>query len=116
MKKKILIQDLICNASVGIHEIEKKNKQKIIINLEILLNTNVKTNTDNIKDVADYGKFRRVVLDVINSNHYNLIETLAEIIMKKIKINKKVKHVKILITKPDIFDDCNVSCEISDYL
>ena len=35
MFKKILIEYFICNASVGVYENEKLNKQKIIINLEI---------------------------------------------------------------------------------
>ena len=37
MLKKILIENLTCIASVGVYEKEKLNKQKIIINLEILL-------------------------------------------------------------------------------
>ena len=28
----------------------------------------MKTHTDNLNDVADYGKFRRIILDVINSS------------------------------------------------
>ena len=67
MLKKILIENLTCRASVGVYENEKLNKQKIIINLEILLINKVKTHTDNLNDVADYGKFRRIILDVINS-------------------------------------------------
>ena len=39
MLKKILIENLTCSASVGVYENEKLNKQKIIINLEILLIT-----------------------------------------------------------------------------
>ena len=37
MFKKILIENLTCSASVGVYENEKLNKQKLIINLEILL-------------------------------------------------------------------------------
>ena len=115
MLKKILIENLICSASVGVYENEKLNKQKIIINLEILLANTVKTHTDNLNDVADYGKFRRIVLDIINSKHFNLIETLADNLMKKLEIFEKVESVKIKITKPDIFNDCAVSYEISNY-
>ena len=115
MLKKILIENLTCNASVGVYENEKLNKQKIIINLEIVLDNNIKTNTDNINDVADYAKFRRIVLDIINSKHFNLIETLADNLIKKIETFEKVKNIKLKITKPDIFEDCSVSYEISNY-
>ena len=115
MLKKILIEDLICSASVGVYENEKLNKQKIIINLEILLTNKMKTHTDNLNDVADYGKFRRMVLDVVNSKHYNLIETLADNLIKKIETFDKVENIKLKITKPDVFNDCSVSYEISNY-
>ena len=75
----------------------------------------IKTNTDNLNDVADYGKFRRIILEVINSKHFNLIETLAENLIKKIETFDKVKNIKLKITKPDIFNDCSVSYEVSNY-
>ena len=115
MFKKILIENLTCSASVGVYEKEKLNKQKIIIDLEILLINKIKTHTDNLNDVADYGKFRRIVLDIINSKHFNLIETLADNLIKKIGAFEKVENIKLKITKPDVFEDCSVSYEISDY-
>ena len=36
-KRKILITDLVIQASVGVYEHEKQNKQKIVVNLELLL-------------------------------------------------------------------------------
>ena len=115
MLKKIVIDDLTCNASVGVYENEKLNKQRITINLEILLIDKMKTHTDNLNDVADYGKFRRIILDVVNSKHFNLIETLADKLVKKIETFDKVENIKIKITKPDIFNDCSVSYEIRNY-
>ena len=116
MLKKILIENLTCNASIGVYKNEKLNKQRIIINLEVLLINKMITHTDNLKDVADYGKFRRIILDIVNSKHFNLIETLADNLIKKIETFDKVKNVKIKITKPDIFNDCSVSYETSNYL
>ena len=115
MLKKILIENLTCNASIGVYENEKLQKQKIIINLEITLINKIKTHTDDLNDVADYGKFRRILLDIINSKHFNLIETLADTLVKKLKTFEKVENIKLKITKPDIFNDCSVSYEISNY-
>ena len=115
MLKKILIENLTCSASIGVYENEKLNKQKIIINLEILLINKMKTHTDNLNDVVDYGKFRGIILDVVNSKHFNLIETLADNLIKQLEIFDKVENVKLKITKPDIFNDCSVSYEVSNY-
>ena len=115
MLKKIFVENFMCSASVGVYENEKLKKQKIIINLEISLTNKMRTETDDLNDVADYGKFRRIILDVVNSKHFNLIGTLAENILKKIKTFDKVENVKLKITKPNIFNDCSVSYEISNY-
>ena len=102
MLKKILIENLTCNAFIGVYENEKLNSQKIIIDLEIVLVKSIKTHTDNINDVAD-------------SKHFNLIETLADNLIKKIETFEKVENIKLKITKPDVFEDCSVSYEISNY-
>ena len=52
MFKKILIENLTCSASVGVYENEKLNKQKIIINLEILLITKIKTHNSYITEIS----------------------------------------------------------------
>lgn len=116
MYQKILIENLQINTFIGAYSQEKKKIQKIIINLEIFLNKNMYTNTDDLDDVTDYGQFRRIILEITQDKYFNLLETLADTISKKIKQNMQVKGIRLKITKPDIFRDCSVSYEISDYL
>ena len=63
MKKKIIIENLEIKASIGVYEKEKKTKQKIIINFEILLKKCNSPVFDQLKEVSDYGQFRKIVLD-----------------------------------------------------
>ena len=46
-KRKIFINHLELMASIGVYEEEKKNKQKIIINLEILKTNETEPKGDN---------------------------------------------------------------------
>lgn len=116
MYQKLLIENLEIYTFIGAYEAERKKKQKIILNLEILLKTNLKFNTDNLDDIVDYSQFRRIILDTVCKKNFNLIETLALTILHKVKNNSQVKGIKLKITKPDIFEDCSVSFEISDCL
>ena len=115
MKKKIIIENLETRASVGVYEKEKKTKQKIIINCEILLKESNPPYYDELREVTDYGQFRRIVLDTIEKKHYNLIEYLADVIFQEFLKIETVDKIKILISKPHAFKDCEVSFELSDF-
>ena len=112
-KRKIFINNLILIASIGVYEKEKKNKQKIIVNLEILLTNNTEPLSDNLEETQDYSQFRKCVTDIVQSEHFDLLEILTKKIYRVISKNEFVLGVKINISKPDIFDNCEVAYELS---
>ena len=112
-KRKIFINNLILIASIGVYEKEKKNKQKIIVNLEILLTNNTEPLSDNLEETQDYSQFRKCVMDIVQSEHFDLLETLTKKIYRVISKNEFVLGVKVNISKPDIFDNCEVAYELS---
>ena len=112
-KRKIFINNLILIASIGVYEKEKKNKQKIIVNLEILLTNNTEPQNDNLQETQDYSQFRKCVTDIVQSKHFDLLEILTKKIYAAISKNRFVLGVKVNISKPDIFDNCEVAYELS---
>ena len=112
-KRKIFINNLILIASIGVYEKEKKNKQKIIVNLEILLTNNTEPQNDNLQETQDYSQFRKCVTDIVQSKHFDLLEILTKKIYAAISKNEFVLGVKVNISKPDIFDNCEVAYELS---
>ena len=112
-KRKIFINNLILIASIGVYEKEKKNKQKIIVNLEILLTNDTEPQSDNLKQTQDYSKFRTCVTDIVQSKHFDLLEILTKKIYAVISKSEFVVGVKVNISKPDIFDNCEVAYELS---
>ena len=113
-KRKIFINNLILIASIGVYEQEKKIKQKIIINLEILLTNDTEPKSDNLQQTQDYSQFRKCVTDVVDSKHFDLLEILTKKIHAAISKNEFVVGVKVNISKPDIFDNCEVAYELSN--
>ena len=112
-KRKIFINNLILIASIGVYEKEKKNKQKIIVNLEILLTNDTEPQSDNLQETQDYSQFRKCVTDIVQSKHFDLLEILTKTIYVSISENEFVVGVKVNISKPDIFDNCEVAYELS---
>jgi len=113
-KRKIFINHLELMASIGVYEEEKKNKQKIIINLEILMTNETEPKDDNLKETQDYSQFRKAAKDIVDSQHFQLLEVLTNKIHLIINENKFVVGSRVTICKPDIFNDCEVAYEISN--
>ncbi len=113
-KRKIFINNLILTASIGVYEQEKKIKQKIIVNLEILLTNDTEPQSDYLQQTQDYSQFRKSATDIVDSKHFDLLETLTKKIHTTISQNKFVLGVKVNISKPDIFDNCEVAYELSN--
>ena len=55
-KRKVIIKDLILNISIGIHNFEKKNRQRVRFNIEILTNPYVTPNNKDLNSL--YLDFR----------------------------------------------------------
>ena len=112
--RKILINNLIIQASIGVSEHEKQNQQKIIVNVELLLSNNSEPKHDNIEATQDYSQFRKCLIDIIQSQHFQLLEVLVEKIHSTLMINSYVLGAKVNISKPNIFHDCEVAYELSN--
>ena len=112
--RKILISNLIIKASVGVYENEKLNKQKIIVNLELLLSNDTEPKQDNLEATQDYSQFRKCLIHIIESQHFHLLEVLVEKVHSTLMSNSHVIGAKVKISKPDIFNDCEVAYELSN--
>ena len=107
--RKIFINNFIIQASVGVYEHEKQHKQKIIVNVELLLSNDSEPKQDNLESTQDYSEFRKCLIDIIQSQHFQLLEILVEKIHSTLMKNSYVIGAKVNISKPNIFNDCEVA-------
>ena len=105
---------MIIKASIGVYEHEKQNKQKIIVNVELLLSNDSEPKQDNLEATQDYSQFRKCLIDIIQSQHFQLLEVLVEKIHSTLMVNNYVIGAKVNISKPNIFNDCEVAYELSN--
>ena len=101
-RRKVIIKDLILNISVGIHDFEKKKKQRVKFNIEIITNSLVSPNNKDLSSILNYEEVVNSIEKLVNLKHYELLEDLAENIFDMIFKNKLVKNIKLRIDKIDI--------------
>ena len=100
--KKILIEDLILNISVGIHSFEKLKRQRVKFNIEITTDANLKA---DIKSIVNYESVINIVKRLTEKKHYELLEELSEEVFDEIFKNKKIKKIRLKIEKLDIIKE-----------
>ena len=101
-KRKVLIKDLVLNMFVGIHNFEKKKKQRVKFNLVININQNLVPNDKDLKSIVNYEQVIKVINKIIARKHYPLLETLAEKIFDKLFENMSIKKILLRIEKLDV--------------
>ena len=100
--KKIIIKDLILLLSVGIHRFEKLKKQNVKFNIEITTDPNLKP---DMKTIVNYETIINDIKKLTDKRHFELLESLSELIFDEIFKNKKIKKIKLKIEKLDIIKE-----------
>ncbi len=101
-KRKVVIKDLILNISIGIHNFEKRKKQRVKFNIKILTDPLLKPNNNDLSTILNYEEIINKIENLVNKSHYELLEDLAENIFEILFKNKITKKVNLKIEKLDI--------------
>ena len=101
-KRKIVIKNLILNIFIGIHDFEKKKKQKVRFNIEVETNPNTKPSNKDFSTIVDYETLVNKIKALVKKQNHELLEELAENIFKIIFQNKLVKKAKVKLEKLQI--------------
>ena len=101
-KRKVVIKNLVLNIFIGIHNFEKKKKQRVRFNIEVITDPNVKPDNKDLSTILNYEEIVNKIKLLVNKQHHELIEDLAENIFKIIFHYKLVKKANIKIEKLDI--------------
>ena len=101
-KRKVLIKDLVLKMFVGIHNFEKKKKQRVRFNLIINIDQNLIPNDKDLKSIVNYEQVIKTMKKITSRKHYPLLETLAEKIFSKLFENFRIRKILLRIEKLDV--------------
>lgn len=115
LTRKFILDQITTDCSIGIHDFEKAAKQRILVDLEVHLASDVEPSADSIDEALNYDDIRQAVLALAAARHYDLQETLARAIFDKVRAMKTVVGLSVRTSKPDVYQDLkSVSYQLSD--
>ena len=97
---RIFIRDLALRCIIGIFPEERREKQDIVINVEMHADLRTAGRSDDLNDTVDYKGIKKAILKLVEGSNFNLIESLAERIADIALGNDKVQQVVVTIDKP----------------
>ena len=98
------------DANLGMLEHEKTAPQPIQVDAELNLGPQpLLPRDDDISNVLDYRKVRKIIIDECTAEHVNLLESLIGKLSHRLMQLHGVKGVRVKIAKLEIFEDCEVA-------
>ena len=96
----VRIKNLRCETIVGIGQRERKQKQPVIVNVEIHFDGAKAAQTDRIEDTVDYQGIEERIIAGVEASSFHLIEKLASYIMDIVMKDEKVTAATVEVDKP----------------
>ena len=112
--RKVSVKNLILKISIGLHDFEKKKKQRVRFNIDIITDSNIKPDNNNLLSIVNYEDTINKITSLTKAKHHELLEDLAENIFDIIFKSKIVKKVNLKLEKLDIIiNTVSVGIEVS---
>tara|TARA_B100000579_G_scaffold130083_1_gene105018 strand:+ start:545 stop:943 length:399 start_codon:yes stop_codon:yes gene_type:complete len=112
--RKVSIKNLILKIYIGLHNFEKKKKQRVRFNIDITTDSNIKPDNNNLLSIVNYEDTIDKITSITKEKHHELLEDLAENIFDIIFKSKIVKKVSLKLEKLDIIKNTeSVGIEVS---
>ena len=97
---KIHIRDLLCRCIVGIFPEEREKPQDVLINVALECDVADAAESDRIEDTVDYKALNKAIISLVEASSFNLLESLAQAILKLCMDAPKVIHATVTVDKP----------------
>ncbi len=111
--RHVFVRDFEIVASVGVFEHEKRYEQRILLSADLAVRDDYDGVSDRLEDVLDYSTLVEGIALLVQQEHVNLLETLAERIAWHCLADRRVASVRVRIEKPDALPMCrSVGVEI----
>jgi 7,8-dihydroneopterin aldolase/epimerase/oxygenase len=111
--RRVFVRDFEIVASVGVFEHEKRYEQRILLSADLAVRDDYDGVSDRLEDVLDYSTLVEGIALLVQQEHVNLLETLAERIAQHCLADRRVERVRVRIEKPDALPMCrSVGVEI----
>lgn len=103
--RHVFIRDLMLTCLIGVHKHERKQPQRIRLNLDLAVREGAGPQDDKLSEVVCYEDVADGIRSLVGAGHVNLVETLAEQIAATCLEDERVRVARVRIEKLDVFED-----------
>ena len=96
---QIEVSGLIVHSNIGVPETERKEPQKLVIDLTIDADLSAAVSKDDFSQTIDYLEIVQIVEGIATSRPFSLVEGLAGAIAEKILDNNRVRAIRLKVKK-----------------
>ena len=104
--RRIFLKNFETRLSIGIHDVEKQARQRVIVNVDLYIDPDGKVERDHIDETVDYDFVRREIAALADSGHFHLQETFCEKILAICLARPGVLAARVSSEKLDVYPDC----------
>ncbi len=102
MKGTIILKDYEVVACHGVNPEEKVNPQRFLFTVKVDTDFALSASSDNLANTVSYSVVKKVVKAVAEENSFDLIETLAYFVAKRVLLTSPLADgVSVKVKKPD---------------
>lgn len=96
----IRIKNLRLRTYIGINEDEIKNKQDIIVNVNINYSAEQATQSDDMQHALNYRTITKAIIKLVENNRFSLLEKLTKDILAVATEHSWVNSAQVEVDKP----------------
>ena len=96
----IHIKDLHLRAIIGINQVERENRQDVLINIDLHADTRPAGRSDAIDDAVNYRTITKRVIRMVEASRFYLVERLAAEIAHICLADPRVSAARVVVEKP----------------
>lgn len=97
---RIRIKDLKLRTYIGINEEEIRNKQDVLININILYPACKAVGSNDIDDALNYRSITKAIIELVENNRFALLERLTQQVLDCVMGFAQVSYAEVEVDKP----------------
>ncbi len=110
----LFIEDFDVYADIGIHEFEIGNRQKLLINVEMVIPGDIEFSSDRLSDTIDYDFIRLGIARLCGERRYRTQEALCHDILALLFEKPGVLRACVTTRKVEVYPDArSAGCRMS---
>lgn len=97
---KVFIRDLSARAIIGVNDWERRDKQEVLINIDMTTDISAAAQADDVDASVNYRTVTKKVLEHVDTSSRLTLEALAMDIMKLCLSMERVVSARVRVEKP----------------